>query len=339
MAQTTWNVVITQRNFDASSLLELESHGCVPQSVPLAVGQGDGDLDEDALAAALAEADAWIVGHAHVTRSLLARLPRLQVVCRRGVGYERVDTQAVRDLGKVATIAVGGNDAAVADHALGLMLAVAHRFREGQLRLACGDWSIPVGTDLFRKTVGVVGLGRIGRGVVARLRGFDCRVLVCDPVADERYAAESGVTFTDLDTLLAQSDYVSLHAPLTDETRHMIGREALARMQRTAILVNTARGGLVDDAALLEALQQGRIAGAGLDVFASEADPASSPATQALLQLPTVVATPHSGGSTTESLQRTNLIAARNAVAVLQGARPDAACVIADGRASGARGT
>src|SRR5207249_3771236 len=113
-------------------------------------------------------------------------LPRLQVICRRGVGYERVDVQAVKALAKVATIAVGGNDAAVADHAIGLMLAVGRRHRECQARLARGDWSIPIGSDLYRKTVGVIGMGRIGRGVVARLAGFECRILAWSPSLDAR---------------------------------------------------------------------------------------------------------------------------------------------------------
>lgn len=330
MQQQDFRVVVTQRNFDAASERFLNDHRCAVTAVSLPDGQSDAALDEDTLAAALADADAWIVGHAHVTHSLLQRLPRLQAICRRGVGYERVDVRAVEALGKVATIAVGGNDASVADHAIGLMLAVARRHRECHVRLERGDWSIPVGGDLFRKTVGIVGLGRIGRGVLARLKGFECRVLVCTGnLADARQEEMEIVAFEDL---LAQSDFVTLHAPLTARTRFMIDAAALARMKPSAILVNTARGGLVDDAALLTALQQRRLGGAGLDVFVSESDPGSTAVTEALLRMPNVVATSHAGGSTAESLERTNQIAARLAVAVLTGSQLDPACVIADGR-------
>lgn len=334
MKTTTFNVVVSQRNFDPHSTRYLNEHGCTVRSVPLPEGQSDGDLDEATLAAELAQADAWIVGHARVTRSLLERLPRLQAICRRGVGYERVDTAAVKALAKVATIAVGGNDAAVADHTVGLMLAVARRHRECQARLARGDWSIPVGSDLYRKTVGVVGLGRIGQGVVARLAGFECRIL---GVGREGTSAR-GVHLASLDEVLAASDYLTLHAPLTAQTRFMIDRDTLGRMKPSAVLINTARGGLVEDTHLLEALREKRLGGAGLDVFMSESDPSYAATTEALLALPNVVSTSHSGGSTTESLERTNLVAARCAVAVLQGGQPDPACVIADGRVGVARG-
>ena len=322
MRAAGFTVAITPKNFDAEAERYLVEAGCSPLHIPLPEGCSDGDLDEDALAAALSTSDAWIVGHAHVTASLLRRLPRLKVVCRRGVGHERVDARAVAALGKAATVAVGGNDAAVADHAVGLMLAVARRHRECQMRLARGEWFIPIGTDLFRKTVGVIGPGRIGRGVAARLAGFECRVLLCG-------RNDGG---TSLDHVLEEADFITLHMPLTSQTRFLIGEGAIVRMKRTAILINTARGGLVDDAALLRALQEGRLGGAGLDVFASESDPAYAPVTQALLQLPNVVATPHSAGSTRESLQKTNLVAARCAVAALHGAPLDPSCVVADGR-------
>jgi D-3-phosphoglycerate dehydrogenase len=332
MKSPEFSVVVTQRNFDAESEALLRENGCSLRAVPLPDGQSDAELDEDTLAAALAEADAWIVGHARVTRSLLERLPRLQAICRRGVGYERVDVQAVKALAKVATIAVGGNDAAVADHAIGLMLAVARRHRECEVRLARGDWSIPIGGDLYRKTVGVVGLGRIGRGVVARLRGFECRILACSAGLTAADARALGCEAATLDEVIAQSDFLTLHAPLTPETRLLIGEDALARMKPTAVLINTARGGLVDDGALLSALQEQRLGGAGLDVFLSESEPAYGVVTEALLAQRNVVATSHSGGSTTESLQRTNLVAARCAVAVLRGTPLDPACVVADGR-------
>lgn len=327
-----WTVVVTQRYFDEETIAFLKAHGCEVRLADLPPGKADGELSEDDLVQLLADADAWIVGHAWVTRDLLSRLPRLQVVARRGVGYERVDTGAVADLGKVAAIAVGGNDACVADHALALMLAVSHRLRESQLLMNAGSWSILTGTDLYQKTVGVVGLGRIGRGVVQRLKGFEARILAVTERPDEAWAAQHGVRHVDMSTLLALSDVVTLHAPLTPETRLLINAQALARMKPTAILVNTARGGLVEDAALLDALKAGKLAGAGLDVFLSESVPSYRSVTSELIALPNVIATPHSGASTREGLDRTNRIAAQCVVAVLEGQDPPTACVIADGR-------
>ncbi len=326
-------VVVSQRFFDADAVAMLEANGCRVTLAELPPGQADGALPEAALHAMLENADGWIVGHANVSRSLLAGLPRLQVVARRGVGYERVDMAAIQEFGKVGTVAVGGNDACVADHALGMMLALAHRLRESQRRMEGGDWTILPGRDLYRKTVGIVGLGRIGRGVVQRLRGFEANILVCTPRPSSGSAsAANGISYVGLETLLEQSDTISLHAPLTPDTRRMIDAPALARMKPGAFLINTSRGGLVDDAALLAALERGHLGGAGLDVFESETDPALTAVTQRLLALPNVVATPHAGASTREGLERTNMLAARCVVAVFDGSALPPDCLIADGR-------
>jgi D-3-phosphoglycerate dehydrogenase len=325
-------VVVTQRFFDDRARAYLRSHGCEVTIAPLPAGKADGDLSHDALVEILDGAAGWIVGHARVTRELLTALPDLRIVSRRGVGYERVDLAAARDLGRVVTIAAGGNDASVADHTIGLMLAVGRRLRESQQRMIGGDWSILMGSDLCEKTVGLVGLGRIGKSVVKRLSGFDCKVLVHTPRPDPDYARATGVQFVDLPELLAHSDYVSLHAPLTPETRFLIDERAIAGMKPTAILINTARGGLVEDAHLLDALRASRLAGAGLDVYVSESDPAYKPVSQALLDLPNVIGTPHAAASSREGLDRTNMVAARSIVAVLDGDDPAPECVVADGR-------
>ena len=325
-------VVVTQRFFDDRAHAYLRSHGCEVVIAPLPAGKADGDLSHDALVEILAGAAGWIVGHARVTRELLIALPNLRIVSRRGVGYERVDLAAARDLGRVVTIAAGGNDASVADHTIGLMLAVGRRLRESQQRMIDGDGSILMGSDLCEKTVGLVGLGRIGKSVVKRLSGFDCKVLVHTPRPDPDYAKATGVQFVDLPQLLARSDYVSLHAPLTPETRFLIDARAIDAMKPTAILINTARGGLVEDAHLLDALRAGRLAGAALDVYVSESDPAYKPVSQALLELPNVIGTPHAAASSREGLDRTNMVAARAIVAVLDGDDPAPECVVADGR-------
>lgn len=333
MSARSRRVVVTQRFFDAETRAWLESQGCEVIIADLPPGKGDGDFTPDELKALLAGAGGWIVGHARVTRDLLAALPMLEVISRRGVGYERVDLEAARDLGKVVAIAAGGNDASVADHTIALMLAVGRRFRESQARMQAGDWTILTGSDLYRKTVGVVGAGRIGRSVVQRLAGFEAEILVHTSRPDEAWAARTGVAFAGMDELLARSDYLTLHAPLTPATRFLIDKRAMAAMKPGAIVINAARGGLVDDEALLEALKSGHLGGAGLDTFMSESDPDWRPVTEALLALPNVVATPHAAASSREGLERTNQVAARSVVAVFDDGQPAPGCVVADGRA------
>ncbi len=178
----------------------------------------------------------------------------------------------------------------------------------------------------------MVGLGRIGKSVVQRLSGFEATVLVATSRPDPAYAERTGVTFVDAASLLSRSDYVTLHAPFTPQTRHLINAESLATMKPSAFVINTGRGGLVSDADLLAALKSGRLGGAGLDVFESESDPGLQAVTDELIALPNVIAAPHTGASTREGLDRTNMIAARCVVAVLDGQAPPAECVVADGR-------
>ena len=322
-------VVVTPPNFDGAALDYLRAHGCEPVLPAKPEAQHS---DED-LRALLAGAQGWIIGpSAHVTRDLVAVLPECRVFARRGVGYERLDIISIKEAGRVAAIATGGNDASVADAAVGLMLAVGRRMREQQNAMLSGDWSICVSTDLYRKTVGIIGLGRSGRALAQRLKGFEATLLGHTPHPNLAWGEAQGVAFTDLATLLRDSDYVSIHAPLSAQTRHLIGAAELAAMKPGAILINTARGGLVDDRALLEVLRSGHLGGAGLDVYEGEADPDMKPVAQALLALPNVVGMPHSAASTREGLARTNMIIARTVVAVLDGAEAPEGCVIADGR-------
>lgn len=325
-------VVITQNFFDDEAMAFLRANDCAPEIASLPAGVSEASLGVDDMKALLGDARGWIVGHARITREVLEALPDLQIISRRGVGYERVDIEAARDLKRVVTIAAGGNDATVADQVIGMMIAAGRRFREAHAQMQNGPWKILLGTDLYRKTVGVIGLGRIGRSVVQRLRGFEADILVHAPREDADYAGATGITYADLDTLLRRSDYVTLHAPLTPATRHLIDAQAIGKMKLGAIVINTARGGLVNDADLLAALEQGRLAGAGLDVFESESDPKLKPVTDALLALPNVIAAPHAGASTYEGLARTNMIAAQCVVAVLDGQRPPPACVVVDAR-------
>jgi len=327
-------VVVSQRNFDRVALDYLEANGCEVVMAKLPEGEADTNLSEEALIGTLKGAEGWILGHARVTRGLLESLPGLLVMSRRGVGYDRIDIEAAGELGRVVAIAAGGNNESVADHAIALMLGVKKRMWESQRRMVEGHFQILQGSDLFRSTVGIVGLGRIGRSLVQRLKGFEARVLVVAPREDAVFADAPGVTYTDMRTLLTESDVVTLHAPLSKDTDHLIDAAALEQMKPSAVIVNTARGGLIDDRALLEALKSGRIAGAGLDVFESERNAALGPVTAELVGLPNVVATPHTGASSREALVRTNMIAAESVVAVLDGDAPHPERLIVDGRRS-----
>lgn len=329
MSASRPKVLVTTRLFDDAATRFLEEGGfeVVPSGLPGdAVDTHIPDADLNAL---LDGAVAWIVGQRAVTGDVLAAHPQLKVIARRGVGYDRVDVAAARDLGRVVTIAAGANDPAVADHTIALTLAVLRRLKESDAAIARGDWRVVVGSDLTGKTVGLIGFGRIGRQVARRLSGFDVTVLVTSRRPDPDAA---GVTFVPLDELIARSDVVSLHAPLAPETHHVINAVTLKAMKRGTVVVNTSRGGLIDDAALLAALEQGEIAGAGLDVFEAEADPALQPLAQALAARADVVATSHAAGSSEEALARGNLISAQCVVAALAGAPFPPVCLIADGR-------
>jgi D-3-phosphoglycerate dehydrogenase len=252
-----------------------------------------------ALAGELADAEALIVRSAtRVTPELLAGAARLRVVGRAGVGVDNIDLDAATLRGVLVMNTPGGNAVSVAEHTLALLLALARGVPHLNAALHAGRWekSGAPGSELRGKTLGLVGLGRVGAEVARRARAFEMRVAAADPYVSEKAAQESGVELLPLDRLLGQADYVSLHAALSPATEKMINAATLAKMKRGARLINTARGELVDEAALAAALRSGHLAGAALDVFAVE-PPRDSP----LLGLESVVATPHVAGSTEEA--------------------------------------
>ena len=325
------DVLVTIRFFDEEAVARLQARGHRVIRADIAYDELDTAITPG-IERALETAQGWILGTAPVARSLLERYPRLKVIARRGVGYDSIDVSAVKAMGRLLTNTPGGGEPAVADHALALMLVVGKRVAESHARLQAGDWRAIVGTELYGKTVGLVGLGRIGSMVARRLKGFDANVIVADPYLDDTTAQAAGVTRCSLEALLQQSDFISVHAPLTPETRHLINARTLALMKRDAILVNTSRGELVDESALLQALTTGALGGAGLDVFAGEKDPAARAIALQLLALPNVVGTPHTAASTRESLARANFAAADCVAAALEGLPVPAHCIVADGR-------
>jgi D-3-phosphoglycerate dehydrogenase / 2-oxoglutarate reductase len=273
------------------------------------------EMPAEELADAIAGYDALIVRSAtRVTADLIGRAPRLKVIGRAGTGVDNVDVGAATRRGIVVANAPGSNMVAAAEHAVGLLLAVARNIPQANAALRAGRWERRNGVELADKTLGVVGFGRIGQLVAARARGLEMRVIARDPVVSEARFRELQVTPVSLDELWAQADFVTLHAPLTPETRHLIDSESLACMKRGVRIVNAARGELVDLEALVEALESGHVAGAGLDVFPTE------PYTEGpILGLDNVVATPHLGASTREAQDRAGVIVAEQVAAALDG--------------------
>lgn len=329
MAPSARKILVTTRLFDQPATDYLARSGYAVVCSGLPPDAVDTHIPDDRLHALLDGAAGWIVGLRAVTREILSAHPELKVIARRGVGHDRVDVAAARELGRVVAIAAGANDPSVADHTLALMLAALRRLRQSTAQLAADDWRAVIGGDLHGRTVGLVGFGRIARGVARRLQGFEARVLVSTPRPDP---AVGGVTYVPLDRLLAESDVVSLHLPLTQQTRGLLDAGAIAALKPGAVVVNTARGGLIDDAALLAALESGHLGGAGLDVFEAETDPAKRAVAAALIARPEVVASAHAAGSSREGLARGNMIAARCVVAALGGAPLPEGCLVADGR-------
>ncbi len=253
-------------------------------------------LTEDELIHMLPGVFATIAGIEPYTERVFAAARDLKIVARYGVGYEMVDVEAATRHGVAIALAVGTNHEAVADSTLTLMAAVVGNVVRHHLRVSRGEWQMDLHPGLWRATVGIVGLGRIGKAVAQRCRGFEMRILAYDLVPDAAFAEGNGIQLVPLEVLLREADIVTLHAPLTPETESLMNRERLALMKPGAYLVNTARGGLVDEAALYAALTSGHLAGAGLDVFRHE-PPTGSP----LLALDNVVLSPHSAGTNVTS--------------------------------------
>ena len=271
----------------------------------------------DDLAERIGAYDALIVRSAtSVSAALLEHAGRLKVIGRAGTGVDNVDVAAATRRGIIVANAPGSNMVAAAEHALGLLLAIARNIPQAHAALVQGRWERKRfgGVELADKVLGIVGFGRIGQLVATRARSFGMRVVVFDPFVSAERCRELQVSSASLENLLLQADFVTLHAPLTADTRHLIDAERIALMKPGVRIVNAARGDLVDLDALVAALRSGHVAGAALDVFPSEPYTAG-----AILELPNVVVTPHLGASTQEAQDRAGVIVAEQVAAALRG--------------------
>jgi D-3-phosphoglycerate dehydrogenase len=287
------------------------------------------------LAELLADADALVVRSAtKVTAELLAAAPRLRVVGRAGIGVDNVDVAAATERGVLVVNAPTANLISATEHTFALLLGLARNIAAADAAMKQGVWDRTsfVGAELQQKTLGVIGFGRIGQQVAIRAKAFDMKVVAYDPYLDPDVARRLGVEPLTLDELLRRSDAITLHTPMTEETRGLIGAPQLALLPEGAMVVNCGRGGLIDETALLAALDAGRIAGAALDVFEEE-----PPTDWALAKHPKVVATPHIGAQTREAQERIALETARMVLAALEGSLSIAA-VNLPFRSAGQRG-
>jgi phosphoglycerate dehydrogenase-like enzyme len=261
--------------------------------------------------------EAVVSGSEPYSAKVIRANPALRVIARVGVGYDAVDVAAATEHGVAVTIAPGTNQDAVAEHTFCLMLALVKDLIPQHAGVKAGGWPRKVNLPLRGQTLGIAGLGRIGRAVAVRGAAFGMRLLAYEPYPDAAFAAKHGVTFVPFERLLAESDFLSLHLPLTPESRHVINQSTLARMKPTAYLINTARGGLVCEPDLLDALKNKRLAGAGLDVFDKE-PPGHNP----LFASDNVVLTPHAAGGDVRSLLDMTVSACEAIVALYRGEWP-----------------
>jgi D-3-phosphoglycerate dehydrogenase / 2-oxoglutarate reductase len=279
-------------------------------------------IEEDVLAQ-LKGIAASLAGSEPYTRKAFEALPDLKIVARAGVGYDAVDVAAATDHGVVVTIAPGTNQDSVAEHTFLLLLALARNLIAQHQPITEGKWPRKANLPLRGRVLSVIGLGRIGKSVALRGLAFGMKVMAYEPYPDKAFIDKHGIKLTTLEEVLKNGDYITLHLPATAESKHLINARTLALMKPTAYLVNTARGAIIDETALVEALSSKKLAGAGLDVFDEEPPPGDHP----LLKLENVVFTAHTAGVDTQSRDEMALKAAECIAKLSQGEWP-ADCIV-----------
>jgi phosphoglycerate dehydrogenase-like enzyme len=312
------NVLVTSWRLQGKRLAmverELARRDCTLLAMP-----PERTFDEGQFRHLLTQADALAFGYGpNLDGALMDAAPRLKVIATISIGYDHIDLQAASERGIVVANSVGCNQHNVAELAFSMMLALVKKLLPHDRMVRSGEWGDDdddgVSTELWDKTLGVIGLGRIGKAVALLGKAFGMRVLATDIAWDITFADAHGISYVPLETLLQQADLVTVHTPLTAQTRGLLNAERIGWMKPSAYLINTARGPIVEEGALVAALREGRIAGAGLDVFAVEPYPDNPYA-----EFENVVLTPHIGGSAVESLERMFQLALINAANVLDG--------------------
>ncbi len=285
------------------------------------LNQPDEQLSAAELSDLLRDVEVYVVGNARIPRQAIQSSPRLALVAKYGVGVDNIDLAAATDHGVLVTNAPGENAISVAEMTMAALLNLSRKLREIERSLQQGRWRAVFGHEIYQRTLGIIGLGNIGKQVAIRARAFGMRILAYDLLDYPEFCREHQVEMAPLERLLAEADAVTLHVPLTPKTRHMIGAPQLSRMRPGALLIHTARGGVVDEQALYVALTEGRLGGAAIDVF--ECEPlGESP----LRRLDNVILTPHVAGISYEAAERVAVRTLENVLAYRDGRIPP--CVL-----------
>jgi D-3-phosphoglycerate dehydrogenase len=311
-----YRVFIASRSYGKYSpetIRYLEDNGCHLEYNQLGRVYREEDLLE-----VISEYDAIIVGLDEVTKKVISKGKKLRVIGKNGVGVDNIDIKAANEAGIYIVNTPGANSHSVADYTVGLMLSIGRLIPQVNYITKNGGWKRFIGRELWNKTVGIVGTGNIGQEVARRLKGFNCEILAYDIVKDEEFIRKYGVCYLELDELLQRADYVSIHLPLNKATRGLIDSARLSLMKKEAYIINTARGGIIDEDALYKALKDGIIAGAASDVFSEE-----PPGQHKLLELENFIATSHVGAFTYETSERIGMMLARDIIKVLEGKTPE----------------
>ncbi|MEH7442651.1 phosphoglycerate dehydrogenase [Bacillus sp. JJ1122] len=287
----------------------LYSRGCQVEIL-----QKDITSNEEKFAKALSDADALIVGVETITPGVLKYAAKLKVIAKHGAGVDNIDLKEAEKKGILVTNAPGANRHAVADMVFGLFLSIARQIPSAYQEVKEKKWPRVVGNEIFQKNLGVIGTGRIGKEVIRRAQGFNMKVRCYDLFQDEQIEQQGLGKYVPFQELLKESDFITIHTDLNQETKAMIGKEELSLMKESAFIVNTARGGIIDEQALYDTLKAGLIRGAAIDVFENE--PLSD---SPLLNLPNFIATPHMAGYTEEALREVGMLTAQNVLDVLEG--------------------
>ena len=278
----------------------------------LVFNPGGKPLSENELIPLIQDCDGCIAGLDYFTAKVIESAPKLKVISRSGVGLDRVDLAAAKAKNIVVCNTPGANAQAVADLTFALLLAVARKVPALDKKTREGQWPRSIGIELYGKTIGILGLGSIGKAVAKRALGFSMKVLAHDPFIDPEYAQANGIISANFETVTQEADFLSLHLPLTDDTKHIISADVIKSMKKGAIIINTSRGGIIDEAAACEFLASGHLGGLGLDVYELE-PPEKTP----VFELENVVLTPHTAAHTVEAVRAMADMAIQNLIDVL----------------------
>lgn len=309
----SWKVLVTSRSFGRISeepINLLKENGIEVDFLT--------EPKDEAVLDIIEKYNAIVAGNDKITRKILERAKNLKIICKHGVGVDNIDLESAREFGITVTNVPSTNSDAVADLAFGLIIDLARKISITSQRVKKGSWKPLIGVDVHHKILGIIGLGAIGKRVAKRARGFDMTVLAYDPYIENLPEEFSFVKLSSLEEVLKNADFLTIHVPLTDKTKGLIGEREISIMKRGSFIINTAREGIIDESALYKYLKEEHLGGAGLDVIDK-----NSPIKDLLLSLEDVIILPHVGMYSRETINSVSMVCAKNIVKMLRGEIPD----------------